>query len=126
MRALMSIDWKEVGEFVRAVGIPFACLLLFTAPFIWMAFVLFRKYGGRMAEAHLNFLESSARTQEQNAETLKRLEQTVAVKHSDHLATHQAIGLVAGAGIDILDEDHQKARVKLEKVGTILKTDINA
>jgi hypothetical protein len=123
MRALMSIDWEKLGEFVKAVGIPFTCLLLFTAPFIWMAFILFRKYVGRLAEAHLNFLESSARTQEQNAETLKRLEQTVAVKHQDHLTTHQAIGLVAKAGIDILDDDHQKARVKLEKVGTILKTE---
>ena len=121
----MSIDWKEVGEFVRVVGVPFACLLLFTAPFIWMAFSLFKKYGGRMAEAHLTFLDASARTQEQNAETLKRLEQTVAVKHKDHQATHQAIGLVAKAGIAILDDDHQEARTKLEKVGSILNSEIN-
>ena len=109
-----------MGAFVQAVGVPFAILLLFVGPFVYLFFTLFRKYGTRIAESHINFMDSAAKTQEQNATTLERLETTITVKHVDHNATHQAIGLVAQAGISMLDNDHKEARTKLEKVEYVL------
>jgi len=73
-----TIDWDKIGQFVQVVGVPFACLLLFVGPFLWVAFSLFRKYGSRMAEAHINFLSSASESQVKNAQTLERLEETIA------------------------------------------------
>ena len=116
----MSVDWDRMGVFVQNVGVPFAVLLLFCGPFIYLLFTLIRKYGGRIAESHMKFMDSAAATQEQNAATLSRLEETVASKHVDHTATHHAIGLVAAAGISMLDNDHKQARTKLERVEHVL------
>jgi len=116
----MSLDWEKMGSFVQAVGVPMACLLLFVGPFVFLAFSLFKKYGPRLAESHINFMESAERTQEQNANTLARLESTIKEKHIDHTATHEAIGLVAKAGISMLDNDHPAARSKLERVEFVL------
>lgn len=116
----MSFDWKEMGTFVQAVGVPFAVLLLFVGPFVFLFFSIVKKYGPRLAESHINFMESAERTQEQNANTLARLESTVKEKHIDHTTTHHAIGLVAQAGISMLDNDHKGARTKLERVELVL------
>jgi hypothetical protein len=115
-RLAMSIDWTSVAQFVQAVGIPFACLILFVGPFLWM----FIKYGPRIAEAHIAFMSSATVTQEKNADTLAKLESTATKDQQSHNATHQAIGLVAEAGIATLDGNHQAARTKLEKVETVL------
>lgn len=110
------MDWNAMGTFVQAVGVPFAVLLLFVGPFVYLLFTLTKKYGARIAESHMNFMESAAQTQEKNAETLSRLETVIAQKHIDHTTTHHAIGLVAQAGIAMLDDDHASAREKLEQV----------
>lgn len=114
-------DWEKVGQFVQMVGVPMACLLLFTGPFIWLLFSLGRKYGTRLAEAHLNFMDSASKTQEQNAETLKRLETTLAQNQAGHAVTHEALGLVTNAGLAIIDGDHPKAKHELAKVDLVLK-----
>jgi hypothetical protein len=116
----MSIDWTSVAQFVQAVGIPFACLILFVGPFLWLFFTLGRKYGPRIAEAHIAFMNSATATQEKNAETLAKLEATATKDQQSHNVTHHAIGLVAEAGIATLDGDHDSARVKLQKVETVL------
>lgn len=114
------IDWKEVGQFVQMVGVPMACLLLFTGPFIWLMFTFGKRYGNKLAEAHLNFMDSASKTQEQNAETLKRLETTLAQNQAGHAVTHQAIGLVTNAGLAIIDGDHPRAKNELAKVDLVL------
>ena len=116
-----TFDWEKIGQFIQVVGVPMACLLMFTAPFIWLFYSLIRKYGQRMAEAHLNFLISSSKSQEQNAETLRRLESTLAMNQAGHAVTHQAIGLVTNAGLAIIDGDHPKAKNELAKVDLVLK-----
>jgi len=116
----MDIEWEKLSAFVQAVGVPFAVLLLFVGPFVYLVFTFVKKYGAKIAESHIRFMESSATTQEKNAETLSKLEATVATKHQDHITTHQAIGLVAQAGIHMLDEDHKGARSKLERVNHVL------
>lgn len=118
---MMSVEWEKLSAFVQAVGVPFAVLLLFVGPFVYLAFTLVKKYGASIAEAHINFMTSAEKTQEKNAETLSRLETTVAAKHVDHTTTHHAIGLVAEAGIHMLDEDHKGARTKLERVSHVLR-----
>jgi hypothetical protein len=114
------IDWEKLGTFVQVVGVPFAILLLFVGPFIYLIFGLVKKYGARIAESHLNFMESASVTQEKNAETLAKLEDVVAKKHIDHVATHHAIYLMASAGISFLDSDHAAARIKLTQIGRVL------
>ena len=116
------IDWEKVGQFIQVVGIPMACLLLFTGPFIWLAFSLGRKYGTRMAEAHLRFMDSATKTQELNAETLQRLENTLSQNQAGHAVTHQAISLVSNAGLAIIEGDHPRAKNELAKVDMVLKT----
>lgn len=116
----MTIDWEKLSVFVQAVGVPFAILLLFVGPFVYLTYTLINKYGSSLAEAHINFMESAEKTQEKNAETLSRLEITIQQKHIDHKNTHHAIGLVAQAGISILEDDKKGARIKLERVGHVL------
>lgn len=116
----MDIDWEKLSAFIQAVGVPFAVLLLFVGPFVFLVFTFVKKYGAQIAESHIRFMESSATTQEKNAETLSKLEATVTAKHVDHTTTHHAIGLVAQAGIHMLDEDHHGARTKLERVSHVL------
>lgn len=117
---MMTVDWEKLSAFVQAVGVPFAVLLLFVGPFVYLVFTFVKKYGAQIAESHIRFMDCSATTQEKNAETLAKLETTVAAKHIDHTTTHHAIGLVAQAGIHMLDEDHKGARSKLERVSHVL------
>jgi hypothetical protein len=119
-RSIMSFDWTSVAQFVQAVGIPFACLLLFVGPFLWLFFSLGRKYGPKIAEAHIDFMVSATKTQETNADTLAKLEATATKDQTSHYATHNAIGILAEAGIATLDGNHAEARTKLEKVETVL------
>jgi hypothetical protein len=114
------MDWNQVSSFVQAVGIPFACLLLFVGPFLWLFFSLGRKYGPKIAEAHIEFMGSATKTQEQNAETLAKLEATATRDQESHLTTHHAIGLVAEAGLATLDGNHDVARKNLQKVEMVL------
>lgn len=116
-----SWDWDKIANFIQVVGVPMACLLLFTGPFIWLAFSLGRKYGTKMAEAHLRFMDSATKTQEVNAETLQRLESTLAVNQSGHAVTHQAISLVSSAGLAMIEGDHPRAKNELAKVDLVLK-----
>jgi hypothetical protein len=116
----MIIDWEKMGNFVQSVGVPSAILFSLIAPFGYLLYGFLRKYGATIAESHIKFMDSAAITQEKNADTLARLETTVAQKHADHTVTHQAIGLVAQAGISILDNDHKSARTKLERVEHVL------
>jgi hypothetical protein len=117
---MSNINWDKIGAFVQTVGIPFACLLLFAGPFLWLAFNLIRKYGPKIADAHIAFMNSATVTQEKNAETLVKLEQTATRDQQSHQTTHRAINLVAEAGLATLDGDHDVARSKLEKVETVL------
>lgn len=116
----MNIEWEKLGEFVRNVGVPFAVLLLFVGPFVYLFFTFVRKYGSQITEAHIRFIESCELTQEKNAETLQRLEHTIAEKHIDHQSTHKAIGLVAQAGVAMLDDRKHDARTKLSQVDEVL------
>lgn len=116
-----TFDWEKIGQFIQVVGVPMACLLLFTGPFIWLAFSLGRKYGTRIAEAHLNFMVSATKTQEVNAETLQRLESTLASNQAGHAVTHQALNLVSNAGLAIIEGDHPRAKNELAKVDLVLK-----
>jgi len=116
----MDIDWEKLGSFVQVVGVPFAVLLLFVGPFVYLIFGLVRKYGAQIAESHMAFMETASQTQTKNADTLSRLEDVVAKKHIDHVATHSAIYLIASAGISHLDSDHAAARDKLTQVGRVL------
>lgn len=115
-----KLDWDKIGTFIQVVGVPFACLLLFVGPFMWLAFSLIRKYGPKIADAHVEFMASATRTQEKNAETLAKLETTASRDQEAHTTTHHAIGLVAEAGLAILDEDHNAARNKLQRVEVVL------
>jgi hypothetical protein len=117
----MHIDYEKAAQFVQSVGIPFACLLIFAGPFIWLAFSFVRKYGPRIADAHIAFMDSATRTQEQNADTFAKLEKTAAADQQQHYSTHHAIGLVAQAGLATLDGDHEAARRKLQKVEIVLE-----
>lgn len=113
-------DWEKIGTFVQVVGVPFAILLLFVGPFVYLIFGLVQKYGGKIAESHMKFMESAASTQEKNADTLDRLETVIQQKHADHSRTHKAIHLIASAGISILDEDNAAARTKLGRAADYL------
>lgn len=115
-----KFDWDKIGSFVQTVGIPFACLLLFVGPFMWLAFSLIRKYGPRIADAHIEFMNSATKTQETNAETLAKLEKTASRDQEAHTTTHHAIGLVAEAGLATLDGNHDTARTKLQRVEIVL------
>lgn len=115
-----NLDWDKIGAFVQTVGIPFACLLIFVGPFMWLAFSLARKYGPRIAESHIAFLNSATQTQERNAETLEKLADSASKDQESHYTTHHAIGLVAEAGLAMLDEDHDSARTKLHRVEVVL------
>ena len=115
-----DFDWSKFATFVQTVGIPFACLLLFVGPFLWLFFSLGRKYGPKIAEAHVEFMSSATRTQEKNAETLAKLEETASKDQEAHYATHHAIGLVAEAGLATLDGNHDTARNKLQRVEMVL------
>lgn len=113
-----SIDWDKFGTFVENVGVPFACLLLFVGPFVWLIYRIGSKYGTAIAQAHLEFMVSATKTQEQNAEVLAKLEKTTA---SDLADTHTAISLVAQAGIDHIDGLTDSAKDRLNQVTTVLK-----
>lgn len=115
-----DLNWEKIGAFVQTVGIPFACLLLFVGPFLWLAFSLIRKYGPKIADAHISFMDSATRTQEQNADTLAKLEKTATRDQEAHYTTHHAIGLVAEAGLATLDGNHDTARSKLQRVEIVL------
>lgn len=115
-----SLDWDKVAAFVQIVGIPFACLLLFVGPLIWLLFSLGRKYGPKIADAHVAFMASATETQKQNAETLAKLELTAAKDQESHFVTHHAIGLLADAGLAQLEGKTDSARVKLQRVETVL------
>jgi hypothetical protein len=117
----MQIDYTQIAQFVQSVGIPFACLLIFVGPFIWLLFSLIKKYGPKIADAHIAFMDSATRTQEKNAETLAKLETTAALDGQSHFTTHHAIGLVAQAGLATLDGDHDTARRKLQRVEIVLE-----
>lgn len=115
-----SFDWDKVAAFVQIVGIPFACLLLFVGPLIWLLFSLGRKYGPKIADAHVAFMTSATETQKQNAETLAKLELTAAKDQESHFVTHHAIGLLADAGLAQLEGKTDSARLKLQRVETVL------
>lgn len=115
-----SVDWDQLGTFVQTVGVPFACLLLFTAPIIWVIVSLVRKYGNRMAEAHIQFLTSASESQTKNSQTLERLVEMIGRDQEGHAVTHKALGLVTEAGLAMLDNDHHKARNELAKVDFVL------
>lgn len=117
---LNNLDWSKVSQFVEAVGIPFAVLLIFVGPFVWLAFTFLRKYAPRIADAHIAFMTSATETQAKNANTLAKLEETAAKDTQSHLATHHAIGLVAEAGLATLDGNHDQARQKLRRVEVVL------
>ena len=74
-----------------------------------------------MAEAHLRFMDSATKTQELNAETLQRLENTLSQNQAGHAVTHQAISLVSNAGLAIIEGDHPRAKNELAKVDLVLK-----
>ena len=114
-----DIDWEKIGTFVQTVGVPFACLLLIVGPFVHLFYRLGSKYGTSIAQAHLEFMVSATKTQEQNAEVLAKLEKSTA---SDLADTHAALGLVAQAGIDHIDGLTDSARDRLTQVSTVLKT----
>lgn len=116
----MSIEWEKLAQFIQNVGVPFAVLLLFVGPFVYLCFTFVKKYGTQITEAHIKFIESCEITQEKNAETLQRLEHTITEKHIDHQSTHKAIGLVAQAGVAMLDDKKHEARSKLSQVDEVL------
>lgn len=120
----MTIEWDKLGSFVQAVGVPFAILLIFVGPFVYLSFLMFQKYGSKIAEAHFNFLTVATDTQKSNADTLVRLELAVSQKNTDHRNTHGALSTIAAAGIDILDDDKKAARSKLEKVEVMLSSSL--
>ena len=120
-----NLEWDKVTTFIQTVGIPFACLLLFIGPFMWLAL----KYGPKIVDAHVAFLTSATETQKQNsdtqaknAQTLEKLEETASRDQESHYTTHHAIGLVAEAGLAILDENHNAARSKLQRVELVLNS----
>lgn len=115
-----DLDWSKIGSFIQTVGIPFACLLLFVGPFLWLFFSLARKYGPKIADAHIAFMSSATATQEKNAETLAKLEATSSKDQESHYVTHHAIGLLADAGLAQLDGKTDSARIKLMRVETVL------
>ena len=125
-RSMMpNLDWDKVTAFIQTVGVPFACLLLFIGPFMWLVI----KHGPKIVDAHVAFLTSATETQRQNSETqaknavtLGKLEETASKDHESHYTTHHAIGLVAEAGLAILDEDHNAARSKLQRVELVLNS----
>lgn len=115
-----KLEWDKIAAFVQIVGVPFACLLIFVGPFIWLFFSLIKKYGPRIADAHVEFMQSATETQKQNAETLAKLEYTSAKDQESHYVTHHAIGLLADAGLAQLDGKTDSARIKLQRVETVL------
>lgn len=115
-----NMDWDKIATFVQVVGVPFACLLIFVGPFIWLIFSLVRKYGPKIADAHVAFMNSATETQRQNAETLAKLEITAGKDQESHFVTHHAIGLLADAGLAQLEGKTDSARIKLQRVETVL------
>lgn len=122
MIAEISINWSEVGTFIQSVGVPFACLLLFAGPFIYLFFNLMKEYGPKIARAHIDFVDASVKIQEQNAETLAKFERSMSAGSFGHSVTHQAISRLTSAGIHIIDGDTESAKRELRKIDGVLES----
>lgn len=114
-------DWSS---FISNVGAPMAMLFIllfvFVLPFVLFVVAMLKKYVPQLIESHMGFMETSSRTQETNATTLAKLEDTISLKHHDHVATHEAILLGAKAGIAMLDGEHNEARDHLTRIDRVL------
>lgn len=115
-------DWEKVGTFIQTVGVPFACLLLFAGPFVYLFFNLAKEYGPKIARAHIDFVSASVKIQEQNAETLAKLERSMATGSFGHSVTHQAISRLTTAGIHMIDGDTESAKKELRKIDGVLES----
>lgn len=117
----MTIDWAEIGKFISSVGVPTAVLMLIAGPIVFALYKFISVFGPKIAQAHADFMETAAKSNERNADTLDRLEQVIAQKHDDHTKTHRALSHAAEAGINMLDGRHEDARKKLTQIEEILK-----
>jgi len=121
MIAEISINWAEVGTFIQSVGVPFACLLIFAGPFIYLLFNLLREYGPQICKAHVEFVQSTTKIQTQNSEILARLESKVSDCVSLHDDTISSIRTIAKAGSKIIEGDKEAARKELQGVEIALE-----
>lgn len=121
MIAEISINWSEVGTFIQSVGVPFACLLIFAGPFIYLLFNLLREYGPQFCKAHVEFVQSTTKIQTQNSEILARLESKVSDCVSLQDDTISSIRTIAKAGSKIIEGDKEAARKELQRVEIALE-----
>lgn len=94
----MDIEWHELGEFIKSVGIPFAVVILFIAPIVYAVYGLIKTQGPRIVDKHNEFLERTASASDRNADSIAMMAQANAASQSNHDRTHAAIReLVRGA-----------------------------
>ncbi len=94
----MDVQWTELGEFVKSVGIPFAIVLLFIAPIVYAVYKLISVQGPKVVEKHNEFLERTAQASDRNADSIAIMAAANSASQANHDATHSAIKeLVRGA-----------------------------
>jgi len=116
----MTIDWLVIGDFIKSVGIPTGLLLLVIVPLVRAIYNLIREWGPKVAQSHVDFLNTATETQLKNSDTLSKLEQTIRVSVHDHLSFTKAIRLGAQAGEAILNDKKDVARIKLAQINELL------
>lgn len=104
----------QVAEVKAAEGVwelflkygPNGGFLALLGLFLW-------KYGPRLVESHLDFLNTTKKTQLQIADSVATLTETHATEVAGHLATHKALGHLA-EGHRRLAADHE-AKVHFDR-----------
>ncbi len=87
----MDVNWTELGEFVKTVGIPFAIVLLVLAPIIYAVYWFITKQGPKIVAKHNEFLEKTAAASDRNADSIAMIAATNAASLANHERTHNAI-----------------------------------
>jgi hypothetical protein len=94
----MEIQWTELGEFVKSVGIPFATVLLVLGPIIYAVYKIITVQGPRIVEKHNEFLEKTTAASDRNADSIAMMAAASGASQANHEATHSAIKeIVRGA-----------------------------
>lgn len=87
----MEINWTELGEFVKSVGIPFAILLVFVAPIAYALYRLITTQGPELVRKHNDFVDKVTAAGERNADSIAMMAAANTASQANHEATHTAI-----------------------------------
>ncbi len=102
----MSINWQEIGEFIKSVGTPIALLFLVVAPIIYAIYRVISVWGPAIAQKHLTFLESLNQSQQTISDSVAQIAATNTQSQVNHEKTHSGIKM----GIQVAYEACEAAR----------------